>query len=708
MSVSIPPYVVEYFLLGRTREDSLNVFTQDGGIVADVWLAFAKNPDVPQRVLVTPVVGTTSTELAFDLNNAIDMYRRDRARIESDSIGESPNSEEPYSDTPNVSPLEGFVAATVTFDELLRLVLPLTQWWSKCRLSGFMKRGAEKGKESGYLRQAIKIVLGHDSSGTSLGMLRNKVRTELRESGALPSMLPFDLEVLQAAPIAALIGLFGAARIHPNLFESLPPTLNARNADDRRKFEQWVYSNATKFARLATKELARVRDIDSFTDRKPWKRPEDLEAQSQIQKVFLDRKATLADVEALGTIKADAAQRLFDISCSSITWAIIDSGIAPKHPAFWERSVKNRQGRPVPDRSRIKAAYDFTQIELIRNFDIALPPGSAREKRIDRVVSELSLFRGREEDRTFKEEARRRLNLVADQLLQRILPDWTLIEPLIAVGDESSDEDLVSDHGTHVAGILGANWVEKTSSPTSGTTERVVMRGVCPDIRLYDLRVINPQNRASTEYALLAAIEFVQYLNARAGSGTVVHGVNISMSIPHDVRNYACGATPVCVACDRLVNSGVVVVAAAGNRGWNEQEIGFGNFVHCSITDPGNAQQVLTVGATHRQKPHTYGVSYFSSRGPTGDGRIKPDLVAPGEKIQGPVRGDSDDYLDGTSMAAPFVSGAAAMLMARHRELIGDAVRVKKVLCDSATDLGRERYFQGHGLVDVLRAIQSV
>lgn len=72
------------------------------------------------------------------------------------------------------------------------------------------------------------------------------------------------------------------------------------------------------------------------------------------------------------------------------------------------------------------------------------------------------------------------------------------------------------------------------------------------------------------------------------------------------------------------------------------------------------------------------------------------------------MRGDADDEFDGTSMAAPFVSGAAAMLLARHRELIGRAARVKQVLCDSATDLGREKYFQGHGLVDVLRALQSV
>jgi hypothetical protein len=59
-------------------------------------------------------------------------------------------------------------------------------------------------------------------------------------------------------------------------------------------------------------------------------------------------------------------------------------------------------------------------------------------------------------------------------------------------------------------------------------------------------------------------------------------------------------------------------------------------------------------------------------------------------------------------MAAPHVSGAAALMLARTEELVGDPLRVKSILCKSATDLGRERYFQGAGMLDVLRALQSI
>ena len=273
-----------------------------------------------------------------------------------------------------------------------------------------------------------------------------------------------------------------------------------------------------------------------------------------------------------------------------------------------------------------------------------------------------------------------------------------------------------SSHGTHVAGILGADWdpmfedVDPVGPPVPRLAPSEARQGMCPDIEMYDLRVFG-EDDTGDEFAVISALQFVRYLNQEHGA-MEVHGANMSLAIAHDVSNYACGLSPVCVEADQLVSTGVVVVAAAGNAGRSiftntaqQREEGYRTV---SIADPGNARSVITVGSTHRNDPHTYGVSYFSSRGPTGDGRLKPDLVAPGEKIYSSVPGNRFERQDGTSQAAPHVSGAAALLMSRHTELIGNPARVKQVLMDTATDLGRERHYQGAGLGDVMRAIQSI
>jgi subtilisin family serine protease len=302
--------------------------------------------------------------------------------------------------------------------------------------------------------------------------------------------------------------------------------------------------------------------------------------------------------------------------------------------------------------------------------------------------------------------------------------NWHLVEQFVELNPAAASPPRTK-HGTHVAGIIGASAegarekaraVKEAQEGGGGSSDKAVnvetsdwTDGMCPDINIWDLRVLAPTLK-ETEFAIIAALQFVRYVNERYSFMTI-HGANLSLSIPHDVRNFACGRTPVCNECERLVNSGVVVVAAAGNRGYQNFETSEGQFegyAAFSVTDPGNADGVITVGATHRYWPHTYGVSFFSSRGPTGDGRLKPDLVAPGEKIRGPLPGNTWGDLDGTSMAAPHVSGAAAMLMARYSELVGQPRRIKTIVSESATDLGREKSFQGHGMLDVLRAFQSI
>ena len=401
--------------------------------------------------------------------------------------------------------------------------------------------------------------------------------------------------------------------------------------------------------------------------------------QGTIWQVSLNRTAMAALQRSIPAVKGDAARTLFKVNCENIRWAVLDSGIDGGHPAFRSYPAKGKKTA----QSRIIEAYDFRNIREIVNLDnanIQDRPGRLKDLLADRKLD--------------KKLAIKNLQQLAEDAGNDRPILWELVKDFIKIDPTS---EPTGSHGTHVAGIIGA-------SGKNGEAD-----GMCPDIKLLDFRVLS-KTLEDTEFAIIAALQFIRYLNERSGY-IAVHGANLSLSISHDVRNFACGRTPICNECERLVNNGVVVVAAAGNRGYQSFEThegAFESYAAFSITDPGNADGVITVGATHRFRPHTYGVSFFSSRGPTGDGRVKPDIVAPGERIRSCMAGGEWGELDGTSMAAPHVSGAAAMLLARYSELIGQPREIKRILCETATDLGREHSFQGNGMLDVLRAFQKI
>jgi serine protease AprX len=300
--------------------------------------------------------------------------------------------------------------------------------------------------------------------------------------------------------------------------------------------------------------------------------------------------------------------------------------------------------------------------------------------------------------------------------------------------DTTSEMEALVDplgHGTHAAGIIAGELRGSSAAPlivdrrlrgeenTHTLEEAAVLEvsGFAPRCRVVSVKVLDDRGtgRASD---VIAALAWIREVNARA-RGLVIHGVTLGVGYPYDAEWFACGQSPICVEVNETVRSGVVVVAAAGNTGFGHQQTLAGVSMHAlamSINDPGNAEHAITVGSTHEGDPQKYGVSYFSSKGPTADGRLKPDLVAPGERMIScaPDRGDQSDHGSrglryreetGTSSAAAYVSGVAAALLSARRELIGQPLAVKQLLMATAEDLQRDRCLQGRGLVSLARAL---
>jgi subtilisin family serine protease len=243
-------------------------------------------------------------------------------------------------------------------------------------------------------------------------------------------------------------------------------------------------------------------------------------------------------------------------------------------------------------------------------------------------------------------------------------------------GSPTGTRDVVG-HGTHVASIV-------TGSGAAAAGRYV---GVAPDARLLVGKVIN-------DFGFGFESDVIAGMGWAAGRARVV---NMSLG---DAFWPSDGTDPVSQALEQLTaETGALFVVAAGNSGPGESGLG----------SPAAAGEALTVGAVTRQDE----LAEFSSRGPRwGDMAVKPDLTAPGVGIVaaraedarlGEPVGDRYTRLSGTSMAAPHVAGAAAILAGQHRDW--RAGRLKAALVGSAAPTaGLTVYQQGAGRVDVARA----
>ncbi|PRY02106.1 S8 family serine peptidase [Allonocardiopsis opalescens] len=232
--------------------------------------------------------------------------------------------------------------------------------------------------------------------------------------------------------------------------------------------------------------------------------------------------------------------------------------------------------------------------------------------------------------------------------------------------DAESADDL-NGHGTHVASTI------------AGTGEGGYT-GVAPGATIVSGKVLDDSGFGS-ESGIIAGMEWA------AAEADIV---NMSLG-----GTDGAGVDPLELAVDELSEqTGALFVIAAGNSGDGAQTVG----------SPGTADAALTVGAVDRDDR----LADFSSRGPrTGDYAIKPEITAPGVDIVA-AEANTDGHMagSGTSMAAPHVAGAAALLAQRHPDWDGGAL--KNTLAATAVPTeGLTAYEQGAGRVSVPDAIAA-
>jgi serine protease AprX len=239
-----------------------------------------------------------------------------------------------------------------------------------------------------------------------------------------------------------------------------------------------------------------------------------------------------------------------------------------------------------------------------------------------------------------------------------------IVNPLATVPGD------VVGHGTHVAGIIGGN----SNNRASADPNKGAYTGVAPEADLVAIKTSDDLGN-STVLDVINGLQFA--IDHKDELNIQVLNLSVSSDTPGSYKD-----DPLDAAVEFAWHSGIVVVAAVGNRG---------DAADAAQYAPGNDPFVISVGATDENgtpNPFDDTIASFSSRGVTQDGFSKPDVVAPGAHMVAPLGGvmfaalcptcitDLQYFkMGGTSMAAPVVAGAAALLLQARPDLNPDQVK---------------------------------
>jgi serine protease AprX len=214
-------------------------------------------------------------------------------------------------------------------------------------------------------------------------------------------------------------------------------------------------------------------------------------------------------------------------------------------------------------------------------------------------------------------------------------------------------------HGTHVSSIA------------AGAVNSAGVGGVAPGAALVGLKALDATGAGPTSL-IAQAVDWC--ITNKATYGIQV----INLSATTDTSS--AGTDALSRALNRAAAAGIVVCVAAGNAGPAVRTIG----------SPAAAADAITVGDVADPGAGGFFLAPYSSRGPTADGRVKPDICAPGYQILAARAGTKDGYVreSGTSMSSPFVAGVAALMLQANPSLM--PAEVKTIIQETAVHFGTQ------------------
>ncbi|WMJ77718.1 MULTISPECIES: S8 family peptidase [unclassified Sedimentibacter] len=265
-----------------------------------------------------------------------------------------------------------------------------------------------------------------------------------------------------------------------------------------------------------------------------------------------------------------------------------------------------------------------------------------------------------------------------------ISPHMDLIYPnsrIAGFKDFVNNESRMYDdngHGTHCAGILAG----------SGYASKGKYKGIAPEANILSIKVLDENGNGNTS-DILSTVQWI--IDNKEVYKTRI--INFSLGAIAQSREKR---DPLVKAANRAIENNFIVVAAVGNSGP----------LRNTILSPATSRHVISVGALDDKRTPELNddvIAEFSSRGPTFDRIKKPDLIAPGVNIMSLSNTNLKGYtnLSGTSMSAPMVSGAAALLLNENPNYTH--FDIKRKLLNACSRIKASSYEQGAGVLDISR-----